>query len=49
MHVEDEKNGYFVGFDEYYNKMKIKSDKNLKGEWVRVIDYEVKEVNYAKI
>jgi threonylcarbamoyladenosine tRNA methylthiotransferase MtaB len=49
VHVEEEKNGFFVGFDEYYNKMKIKSNINLKGEWVKIRDYEVKEVNYAKI
>ncbi|GAX88148.1 conserved hypothetical protein [Lebetimonas natsushimae] len=49
VHIEEKKDGYFVGFDEYYNKMKIKSDRNLKGAWVKVKDYEVKEVNYAKI
>jgi threonylcarbamoyladenosine tRNA methylthiotransferase MtaB len=49
VHIEEEKNGFFIGFDEYYNKMKIKSQKNLKGEWVKIEDYEVKEVNYAKV
>ncbi|WP_024790968.1 MULTISPECIES: tRNA (N(6)-L-threonylcarbamoyladenosine(37)-C(2))-methylthiotransferase MtaB [unclassified Lebetimonas] len=49
VHIEEKKNGFYQGFDEYYNKMLIKSDKFLKGEWVRVKDYEVKEVNYAKI
>jgi len=45
VHVEDFKNGYFVGYDEYYNKMLLKGDFN-KGEWVRVENYEVKdEVN----
>jgi len=47
VHIEEEKNGFFQGFDEYYNKMLIKSNKNLKGEWVRVKNFEVKEVNYA--
>jgi len=45
VHVEDYKNGYFVGYDEYYNKMLLKGDFN-KGEWVRVENYQVKdEVN----
>jgi len=45
VHIEDFKSGYFVGYDEYYNKMLLKGDFN-KGEWVRVKEYKVKdEVN----
>ena len=48
VHIEDEKNGFLYGYDEYYNKMKL--SKNFqKGEWVRVKNYEVKEdINVAK-
>ena len=42
IHIEDEKNGFLYGYDEYYNKMKL-SNKFQKGEWVRVKNYEVKE------
>ena len=47
VHIEDEKNGFLYGYDEYYNKMKL--PKNFeKGEWVRVEKYEVKEdINVA--
>jgi len=42
VHIEDFKDGYFIGYDEYYNKMKLKGEFN-KGEWVKVENYEVKE------
>jgi MiaB-like tRNA modifying enzyme len=42
VHIEDFKNGYSIGYDEYYNKMKIKKEIP-KGEWVRVKNFEVKE------
>ena len=42
IHIEDEKNGFLYGYDEYYNKMQL--PKNFeKGEWVRVENYEVKD------
>jgi len=47
IHIEDEKNGFLYGYDEYYNKMKL-PNKFQKGEWVRVKNYEVKEdINVA--
>ena len=42
MHIEDFKYEYSIGYDEYYNKMKIKKEFS-KGEWVRVKDFKVKE------
>ncbi len=47
VHIEDFKDGYSIGYDEYYNKMKIKKEFN-KGEWVRVKDYKVKEEGNVK-
>jgi len=48
--VEESRGEYQVGYDQYYNKLFIKSDLNLEKEWVSVNDVEVKEdVNYAKI
>ena len=47
IHIENEKDGFLYGYDEYYNKIKL-SKKFEKGEWVRVENYEVKEdINVA--
>jgi MiaB-like tRNA modifying enzyme len=48
--VEEEKNGYQVGYDQFYNRLFIESDLDLKREWVNIEKFEVKkEGNYAKI
>ncbi len=48
--VEKKIGEYFEGLDEYYNKMYIKSDKNILKDWVEICDYEIRdEANYAKI
>ncbi|ACM93377.1 conserved hypothetical protein [Nautilia profundicola AmH] len=49
VHVENYKNGFYEGYDEFYNRMMIKSDKNIKGNWMKINDYEIKDVNYAQI
>jgi len=49
VHVENFKNGFYEGYDEYYNKMLIKNEKNIKGAWMKIEEYEIKDVNYAKI
>ena len=49
IHVENYKNGFYEGYDEFYNKMLIDSLKNIKGNWVKIKNYEIKDVNYAKI
>ena len=47
--VEEKKDGFFVGADQFYNKIYIKSDRDILKEWVTIDDYEVKEEgNYAK-
>lgn len=41
----ERKNGeYFEGYDQFYNKTLIKSDKNLTKKWVEIKDYNV-EIN----
>ncbi|MSN96309.1 tRNA (N(6)-L-threonylcarbamoyladenosine(37)-C(2))-methylthiotransferase MtaB [Campylobacter sp. FMV-PI01] len=48
--VEQKNGDYFSGFDEYYNKIYIKSDQDLKNRWIKVVDYEAKfDANYAEI
>jgi len=43
--VENQKNGYFEGYDEYFNKMIIKSDLDLTHQWIDISEYEVKKEN----
>ena len=47
--VENKKNDIYVGYDQFYNKIHIKSDSNIAKEWIRIGEYDVREdVNYAK-
>jgi len=45
--VENYKNGYYEGYDEFFNKILIKSQLDLTHQWIDIDEYEVKEVNYA--
>ena len=45
--VETYKNGYYQGFDQYFNKILIKSEIDLTHQWIEIKNYQVKEVNYA--
>ncbi|KAA6226409.1 MULTISPECIES: tRNA (N(6)-L-threonylcarbamoyladenosine(37)-C(2))-methylthiotransferase MtaB [unclassified Campylobacter] len=47
--VESLKNDYYEGFDEFYNKMKIKSKNDISKTWVNIENYIVQsEFNLAK-
>ncbi|NPA66036.1 MAG: tRNA (N(6)-L-threonylcarbamoyladenosine(37)-C(2))-methylthiotransferase MtaB [Epsilonproteobacteria bacterium] len=47
--IENHKNGYYQGYDQFYNPVKISSQQDLIGNWLLIEDYEVKEdANYAK-
>ncbi len=46
--VEEKKDGLFVGYDQFYNKILIDSNRDILKEWVKIDNYEVKrDVNYA--
>ena len=48
--VEQKNGDFYEGFDQFYNKAKILSQKDITKEWVEVSEYEVKpDANYAKI
>jgi MiaB-like tRNA modifying enzyme len=48
--VESYKSGFYHGLDQHFNKILIKSDEDLLGNWITISDYEVlKEHNYANI
>ena len=49
-YIEQLNGEYYEGFDQFYNKVKIKSDKNIIKEWAVFGKYEIKdEANYAEI
>lgn len=39
--VEQEKNGKFLGLDQFFNQIEIQTDADLLGDWVYIDDYEV--------
>ena len=46
--IEGKKGDYFVGLDQFFNKIYIKSNLDLKGNWIEVSEYESKkDANYA--
>ena len=46
--VEDQKGDYQIGYDQFYNRVFIKSEQDLQKEWVSISDYKVLEDgNYA--
>lgn len=47
--VEEFKDGYFKGLDQYYNRVLINSKKELNNEWIKLNNYKVKkDMNYAE-
>ncbi|WP_033916957.1 tRNA (N(6)-L-threonylcarbamoyladenosine(37)-C(2))-methylthiotransferase MtaB [Campylobacter sputorum] len=47
--VERLKGDYYEGYDQYYIKSRIKSNKNLAKKWIKVDEYDIKnEANYCK-
>jgi len=48
--VESRKDGRYIGYDQFYNPVHIISDLDLRGTWVEIGEYEVKErVNVAVV
>ena len=48
--VESEKEGLQVGLDQYFNRIFIESSRELKGEWIRLENWEAREgVNRAVV
>ncbi|MDX1295770.1 MAG: radical SAM protein, partial [Sulfurimonadaceae bacterium] len=48
--VESEKDGLYSGLDQYFNKVVIKSDEDLTGNWVTVENYQIeREYNYVEL
>lgn len=48
--IESEKEGLFQGFDQHFNKVLVKSDEDLVGNWIKVQNYEAKgDCNYVQL
>lgn len=48
--LENGKDGVFYGFDQYFNKVEVRSDEDLSSNWVLLNDVEVEpDVNRAKL
>lgn len=48
--IESEKDGLFHGFDQHFNKVVVKSDEDLSGNWIEIENYEVKgDYNYVQL
>ena len=48
--VEQKNGDFYEGFDQFYNKAKISTQKDITKEWLEVSEYEIKpDANYAKI
>ena len=46
--IETQKDGCYIGYDQFFNQIRVKSDMDLVGNWLEIEDYEVKEeANYA--
>ena len=48
--IESEKDGVYHGYDQHFNKIVVKSDEDLNGNWLKIQNYEVREdYNYAQL
>ncbi len=48
--VENEKDGIYTGFDQFFNRMEIECEHDLSGNWITIEDYDIKEdVNYVRL
>ncbi|MBD3824601.1 MAG: tRNA (N(6)-L-threonylcarbamoyladenosine(37)-C(2))-methylthiotransferase MtaB [Epsilonproteobacteria bacterium] len=48
--IESHKDGFYQGFDQHFNKIMVKSQEDLEGNWITVDNYDVKEeANYAQV
>ncbi len=48
--VENEKDGIYTGFDQFFNRMEIECEHDLSGNWITIEDYDIREdVNYVRL
>jgi len=48
--VESQKEGVYSGLDQFFNRIEIKCENDLLGNWINIEDYEIREdINYVKL
>ncbi len=48
--VENEKEGIYTGFDQFFNRVEIECPHDLSGNWITLDDYEIREdANYVRL
>jgi len=48
--IEEKKDGFWTGYDQFFNRIMVKSREDLNGDWINIEKYEVlEEFNYAQI
>ncbi len=48
--VENEKDGIYTGFDQFFNRMEIECEHDLSGNWITIEEYDIREdVNYVRL
>ena len=48
--VENEKEGVYTGFDQYFNKVEIECEHDLSGNWITIEKYDIRgDSNYARL
>jgi len=46
--IEQNKNGKYLGYDQFYNQIEINSNSDIVGDWIYVSDYDItKKINKA--
>lgn len=48
--IESQKDDFFIGYDQHFNKIMVRSNEDLLGNWININNYEVKEeYNYGNV
>jgi threonylcarbamoyladenosine tRNA methylthiotransferase MtaB len=48
--IENEKEGLYHGLDQFFNKIAVRSEQDLTGNWITIDDYDVQaSMNYAEL
>ncbi|HUH42509.1 MAG TPA: tRNA (N(6)-L-threonylcarbamoyladenosine(37)-C(2))-methylthiotransferase MtaB [Sulfurimonas sp.] len=48
--IESQKDDFFIGYDQHFNKIMVRSDEDLLGNWININNYEVEEEsNYGRV
>ena len=47
--IEQEKNGKYIGYDQFFNQIEVESSHDIVGDWIYLDEYEVdKQINHGR-